>query len=93
MASVPTPASPHPEVLFASVTLATTSPALATPTLCSVWILTSATCSVPAPSTAPTPRGLINVPVLLDIWKKAAIAGQGENHLNCCTQFTATLMV
>merc|ERR1719427_728511 len=56
MANVPTTASPHPEVLFASVTLATTSPALAIP-------------------------------------KKAAIAGQGENHPNCCTQFTATLMV
>merc|ERR1719427_684876 len=70
MANVPTPASPHPEVLFASVTPATTSPALATPTLRSVWIQTSVPCSVPAPSTALTPRGLTSVPAVLDIRKK-----------------------
>merc|ERR1719186_1862746 len=93
MANVPTSAFPHPEVLFASVTLATTSPVLATPTLRSAWIQTSVPCSIPALSTAPTPRGLTSVPVLLDIRKKAAIAGQGENHPNCCMQFTATLMV
>merc|ERR1719186_451357 len=51
MVNVPTPAFPHPEVLFASVTLAT-------PTLRSAWILTSVPCSIPALSTALTPRGL-----------------------------------
>merc|ERR1719186_846910 len=91
MENVPTLATQHPEVLCASVTLATTSLVLQTPP--SAWILTNVPSSVPAPSTAPTPRGLSSVPVLLDILRKAATAGQGESHPNCYMQSTVILMV